>query len=283
VPYEQMAFKCAGINHLAWLTELTHKGRDLYPRIFKKVQSDPEVYERDPVRFDMMLYFGAFITESSGHLSEYVPYYRKRKDALKKYCRDGYRGGSSFYADNWPGWRKNSDKNRRALARDISRLKLNRGLEYASEIIEGHAFNTPKVIYGSVANNGLITNLPREGVVEVAVLVDNTGFNPCAFGALPPQMAALCAGHMYVYDLVVRGIMHRDRDAIYQAMALDPLNAAVCTPEECRQMTDELALAEKRYIPAFMTRNLTRKSLRSSTVRKAPARRKTLDTGPFTV
>lgn len=285
VPYEELEYKCGGINHLAWLTELKHRGVDLYPKIFKRARTEPEVYEQDPVRFEMMFAFGAFITESSGHLSEYVPYFRKRKDLLKKYCRDGYRGGSSFYADSWPGWRKASDKRRRELAKDPTRFQLTRGYEYASEIIEGHAFNRPKVIYGSVPNRGLITNLAADGVVEVATLVNNTGYNPCRFGALPPQMAALCASHMPVYDLVVRGIMDQDRDAIYHAMLLDPLNAAVCSPAEIKQMTDELALAERRYVPKFMTKGLKRSAAAATTEPRRAATRgkRTKDSSPFKV
>ncbi len=258
VPFEEMAWRCGGINHLAWLTELKHKGRDLYPKIFKRARTEKEVYEADPVRFEMMFHFGAFTTESSGHLSEYVPYFRKRKDLLKKYCRDGYRGGSGFYADCWPKWRKDCDRRRNELAKDITKMSLERGVEYASEIIEGHRFNRMKTIYGSVSNTGLIPNLPSSGVVEVAVLVDNTGFNPCYFGALPPQMAALCASHMYVYECVVEGLMNEDREAIYHAMTIDPLSASVCSPAEIRQMTDELIWAEREFIPKFMSKGIKR-------------------------
>ncbi len=282
VPYEEMEFRCGGINHLAWLTVLRHKGKDLYPKIFKRAREEKDIYESDPVRFEMMFAFGAFITESSGHLSEYLPYFRKRKDLLKLYCRDGYRGGSSFYANEWPKWRKASDDRRKALAKDPTQMELKRGHEYASDIIEAHALNRPKVIYGSSLNEGLIPNLPADGVVEVATLVDNTGFNPCKFGPLPPQMAAICASHMPVYDLTVRGIMNQDRDAIYHAMMLDPLSAAVCSPAEIMQMTDEMALAEKKYIPKFMTKGLSqRRGAGKKVVRKTKS--KTKDKGPFEV
>ena len=281
VPYEELAYKCGGINHLAWLTELKHKGRDLYPRIFKRARTEEDVYERDPVRFEMMFAFGAFITESSGHLSEYLPYFRKRGDLLKLYCREGYRGGSRFYATEWPKWRKASDKRRMEMAKNPDSFELKRGHEYASDIIEAHAFNQPKVIYGSVLNQGLIPNLPSDGVVEVATLVNNTGYKPCRFGPLPPQMAAICASHMPVYDLVVRGLMNADREAIYHAMLLDPLNAAVCSPAEIKQMTDEMAFAEKDFIPSFMTRGL--KKPRRASKKSAGAKGKTRDSSPFKV
>ncbi len=282
VPYEEMTYRCAGINHLAWLTELRHKGRDLYPKIFKRAREEQDLYEKNPVRFDMMFHFGAFITESSGHLSEYLPYYRKRPDLIKTYCRDGYRGGSSFYADNWPQWRKNADKKRAEFAKDITKMDLKRGYEYASTIIEAHLFNRPAVIYGNVLNRGLITNLPQDGVVEVATLVNHNGYNPCHFGALPPQMAAVCAWHMPVYDLTVRGIMNQDREAIYHAMQLDPLASAVCCPSEIRAMTDEMALAEKSYIPKFMTKGVKAAARKTTAAQPAPRKSNaTKDKGPF--
>jgi alpha-galactosidase len=285
VPYEELAFKCAGINHLAWLTELRHKGRDLYPAILRRARREKDVYESDPVRFEILFHFGAFVTESSGHFSEYVPYFRKRKDLIARYCRDGYRGGSCFYADNWPRWREESDRRRADYARDVTRMDLVRGHEYASDIIEGHLFNRNKIIYASVPNEGLIRNLPADGVVEVATLVNNTGFHPCAFGALPPQMAALCAAHMPVYDLTVRGLLAGDRDAIYHALLLDPLTAAVCSPAEIRQMTDEMVRAEKAHIPAFMSRGLKRAGRSSAGRRRAPAaaRKATRERGPFAI
>ncbi|MBD3392139.1 MAG: alpha-glucosidase/alpha-galactosidase [Chitinivibrionales bacterium] len=281
VPYEEMVYRCGGINHLAWLTELTHRGKDLYPRIIRRAKRDRTVYELDPVRFEMLFHFGAFITESSGHLSEYVPYFRKRKDLIKKYCGDGYRGASRFYATNWPRWRKQSDRRRRELARDITRLDLRRGVEYASEIIEAHLFDRPAMVYASVLNAGLIPNLPLDGVVEVANAVDGAGPHACRFGKLRPQMAALCDSNMRVFDLVVQGLLHNDRDAVYHAMMLDPLSAAVCSPAEICAMTDDLCRAQKSYIPSFMTRGL---SARRKAGPREPVRRRSGrpgGTGPF--
>ncbi|HEY8240735.1 MAG TPA: alpha-glucosidase/alpha-galactosidase, partial [Kiritimatiellia bacterium] len=112
VPYGDLAWECAGINHLAWFTKLEHKGKDLYPALMAKARDDLAGKPSDPrdagdlVRKDIMVRFGAFVTESSGHLSEYVPYYRKRKDLLAKYCGAGYDGESGFYAREWPKWRK---------------------------------------------------------------------------------------------------------------------------------------------------------------------------------
>lgn len=250
VPYEEMQWRCGGINHMAWFTELKWKGKDVYPRL-RAAMEDPEKYEGDPVRLEIVKEFGLFVTESSGHFSEYVPYFRKRKDLIKKYCRDSYRGGSSFYADNWPTWRKRTDKARRDMANGKAEIRLTRGHEYASDIIEAHAFDRQRTIYASVANTGLIPNLLLDGVVEVAVLVNKQGYTPTYFGPLPEQVAHLCRANMSVFELTVSGILNKDPESIIYAMMVDPLTAAVCSPAEIRQMTVELLKAEKRYIPEW--------------------------------
>lgn len=252
VPYNEMQWKCAGINHLAWFTELSHNGRDLYPILFEQARdTSSEFYESDPIRCDMMLHFGAFITESSGHLSEYIPYYRKRKDLLEKYTRSGYRGESGFYANNWPKWRQHNDENRRkAIAGEIE-IKTERSWEYASWIIEAHQTNRPFVIHGNVINHGLIDNLPQGECVEVPVMIDRNGFNPVRFGPLPPQMAAVCRNAMATYDLAVTAALESSREAAYHALLLDPLTAAVCSPAEIKQMTDELIDSQLDLLPGF--------------------------------
>ncbi len=253
VPYEETKWKCGGINHMAWFTEFTWRGHDLYP-VVREAMKKKDVYEKDPVRLEMMKEFGLYVTESSGHFSEYVPYFRKRKDLMKKFCRDGYLGGSSFYADNWPNWRKATDKARLEMASGKKEINLKRGHEYASDIIEAHSFNRPKIVYASVPNTGLIPNLPQTGVVEVAVLVDRRGYMPTYFGSLPEQVAALCRSNMAVFELVVDGILKKDRESIVHAMMVDPLSAAACSPEEVRKMSDELFRAEKSYIPEWLNR-----------------------------
>ena len=116
VPYEELQWRCAGINHNAWFTTLEHQGQDLYPRL-RELAQDPAIYEQEPVRFEVMLHLGAFVTESSGHFSEYVSYFRKRPDLIRRYARSGYRGESGFYARNWPRWRQeNADQARALLA-----------------------------------------------------------------------------------------------------------------------------------------------------------------------
>jgi alpha-galactosidase len=250
VPYEELQFRCGGVNHLAWFTELTHKGKDLYPILKEKTADEGELWEKDPVRFDMMKHFGYFITESSGHLSEYLPYYRKRPELVKYFCRDKYLGGSSFYANNWPTWRKDADENRRKqISGEQDMPPFERSHEYASDIIFGMETNQPHVIYGSVPNDGLIDNLPVHGVVEVACLVDRNGITPTHFGPLPPQCATVCNWQMGMYEMAALACVNRSKEQATQALLLDPLTAAVCSPGEIRKMAEELFEAEKAFLP----------------------------------
>lgn len=250
LPYEELRFRCGGINHLAWFTELTHDGQDLYPRL-REAARNPEIYECDPVRFEVMLHLGAFVTESSGHFSEYVPYFRKRPDLLARYTRPGYRGESGFYAHNWPRWRAEADETVRAQLAGASEIVLQRSSEYASVIVEAMETGRPAVIHGNVGNTGLIDNLPAGGCVEVPVLVDGTGLHPTHFGPLPPQLAALDAAHMYVHELLVQAVLGRDRGAALHALLLDPLTAAVCSPDEIAEMFEEMWAAERMDLAAF--------------------------------
>ncbi len=251
VPYEQMVWRCAGINHLAWFTQLEREGKSLYPILFEKARNDKGTYEEDPVRFDMMLHFGYFVTESSGHFSEYLPYYRKRPELVKKYCRSYYRGQSSFYADCWPQWRKDKDEERRQKIGGKKPLEFDRTWEYASYIIEAMETNAPFIIYGNVANASLIENLPLDGVVEVPCIVDRRGITPTHFGTLPPQCAAVCDWNMRMYDLAATACIEKSLAAATHALMLDPLTAAVCCPAEIKSMAEELFAAEREFLPGF--------------------------------
>lgn len=281
IPYPEMRWECAGINHLAWFTKLEHQGRDLYPLLKRefaaqirralaeydagtippeylaadRLPEEAEDHRRDLVRKDMCLHFGAFITESSGHLSEYLPYYRKSADG-RKLLRAGYQGASRFYATNWPTWRTDADQSRNAMLRGEESMKWERSWEYAAWIIEAREKNSPWRFHGNVMNNNgpggrLITNLPDNACVEVACLVDANGIQPTRYGALPPQMAALCASNLSVFDLGAQAAIERSKEMAIHALMLDPLTAAVCTPAQIRSMTLELFEAEKDYLPAY--------------------------------
>ncbi len=278
VDYAEMDWECAGINHLAWFTRLEHKGRDLYPLLKRKAAADlarafkegrpkkpkrlnrhawfAEEWHKDIVRKDMMLHFGAFITESSGHLSEYLPYYRKRKELVQKYAREGYDGGTSFYADNWPNWRKLADKQRARMLAGKEAMEWERSWEYASWIIEAREKDSPFRIHGNVMNNvkgagQLITNLPADGCVEVSCMIDRNGVNPTRYGALPAQMAALCDSNMRMFDLGAQACIERSVEKAIYALMLDPLTSAVCSPAEIKEMTLKMVKAEKKFLPGY--------------------------------
>lgn len=264
VPYEEMEWICAGINHMAWFTTLKHQGRDLYPALFKQWAKDlrhaPPVKtperDKDLVRKDMALHFGAFMTESSGHLSEYLPYYRKRKDLLARYTRAAYDGASNFYAHHWPLWRKRETHSRDEMIRNGLTLDKPRSWEFASWIIEAREKDVPHRIFGNVYNKAgdggtLISNVPADGCVEVATLVDRNGLQPTRYGMLPSQMAALCASNMAFFDLGAQAAMERSIEKAVYALMLDPLTAAVCSPAEIKQMTLELFKAEKKFLPDY--------------------------------
>jgi len=282
VPYEEMQWTCAGINHLAWFTRLEHQGKDLYPKLKKDFSAQihkavkefedgtmPEDYvgphkmpdgaadhHNDLIRKDMCVQFGGFITESSGHLSEYLPYYRKSEEG-RKLLRAGYLGGSRFYASNWPDWRKSADESRKAMVKGEESMEWKRSWEYASWIIEAREKNVPYRFHGNVMNQSrggggqLITNLPADSCVEVACLVDENGFQPTRYGTLPPQMAALCSSNLSMFDLGAQAAIELDKEKAIHALMLDPLTAAILTPAQIRQMTLEMFEAEKDYLPAY--------------------------------
>ncbi|MDK2971350.1 MAG: alpha-galactosidase [Candidatus Sumerlaeota bacterium] len=264
VPQSELEFECAGINHLAWFTTLRHKGKDLYPKLM--AQARKELAERkvpgeaeefwDLVRKDVMLHFGAFVTESSGHLSEYLPYYRKRPDLLKKYMVPRYGGESGFYADNWPNWRKASDDYRAGMLTGEKPLDQPRSWEYASYIVEAREKDAPYRIHGNVMNRhrgagALISNLMHDGCVEVACFIDRNGVNPTPYGVLPRQMAALCEANMRMFDLGAQAAIEKSRELAIHALMLDPLTMAVCSPAEIKAMALELFAAEKKFLRGY--------------------------------
>jgi alpha-galactosidase len=250
VPYEDLRWQCAGINHNAWFTKLERDGQDLYPELRKRAR-DPEIYEKDPVRFEVMLHLGAFVTESSGHFSEYVPYFRKRPDLIEKYTRPGYLGESGFYANNWPRWRRENDESIEAMLEGGKPVPLKRSLEYGADIIEAIECGRPASIHGNVLNDGAIDNLPAAGCVEVEVKVDREGMHRERFGPLPEQLAAMNRAHMAVHELMVEALLERSKQKAKYALMIDPLTAAVCSPEEIDRMFEEMWEAERESLPAF--------------------------------
>ncbi len=240
--YEDVAYWVAGINHQAWFLRFEDHGVDLYPRLREAMQK-PEIYAKDPVRFELMRAFGYFPTESSRHNSEYVPYFRRTRELAERYAPPWGRDYNLYVGRQ----ERYYDAVRRQVAGEEA-IPTDRTHEYCSYILHSIETNTPFRINANVPNTGLIANLPSGCCVEVPCLVDNTGIHPCHAGDLPPQCAALNRASVAVQELTVRAARTGDRDAIYRAVALDPLTASVLTLDEARQMTDELLAASAPWL-----------------------------------
>ena len=246
-----ISFDAAGVNHLAWLTRLESGGQDLYPRLFERGRI-PEIFEQDPVRFELMYQLGAFPTESSGHVSEYVPYFRTHPDLVARWQGKENIGESGFYAHNWPTWRRENDEMlQRVLAGD-EEYPAERGGEYPSHIVEAMITGEPTTVYVTTVNEGFVDNLEQGNAVEVAAVVDAQGIHPQHYGRLPTQFAALVRAHQAFNDLAVTAILEQDREAAVHALMVDPLTAAACELPEIRMMFDEMVAAQAEYLPAFV-------------------------------
>lgn len=239
-PYEEISYWVAGINHMAWFLEFKWNGEDAYP-LLRKAMEDQELYKKNAVRFDILRHFDYFVTESTRHMSEYVPYYRKRKETMEEFDL-GSRNPSKESPDEG-GWQRRVEGMRKQMSGDEP-IRLRRSHEYASSIIYGCETNEAVRINGNVRNRGIITNLPDDCCVEVPCLVDNTGVKPCYVGDLPTQLAALNNSNVAVQALTVQAVLERDLRKAYYATLLDPLTSAVCTTAEIKQMFDEMVSAE---------------------------------------
>ena len=262
VPFDELSYWVAGINHQAWFLTLEHRGEDLYPRLRLHLDN-PGTLALEPLRFELMARFGYFVTESSGHTSEYLPYFRKRPDLLASLVETFESAGSDYSA--WFGYGKTGGYFASMRLKEpayelevdqqvagIEPIVFRRSDEYGALIIHAAETGTPLRINGNVPNEGLITNLPAGACVEVPCLVDRAGVHPCVVGALPPQLASLNRSNIAVQELVVKGHLEGDREAIYQAMALDPLTAAVCSLDEIWKLTGDMFAANERWLTQFV-------------------------------
>lgn len=260
VPYDEINYFCAGINHQAFFLSFRQGKVDLYPQIWEAIQR-PEVIAQEPVRTDLMKYFGYFVTESSGHASEYVPYFRKSEqmvneelvprftDPKNEWYDLGRSGG--YYRTclrRLERFQEEYDEIRRAEA------PQDRSHEYGSRIMEAMETGESISINGNVPNTGLIENLPYGCCVEVPCLVNGAGLQPTAVGAIPTQLAALNRTNINVQELIVEASLSGDTDAVHHAAMLDPLTAAVCTLPQIRSMVSEMLEAQSRWLPQFQSR-----------------------------
>jgi alpha-galactosidase len=250
LPENELEYWVAGINHVAWVLEIEHEGQNVYPMLLEAMK-DPEVYRHDTVRFDVLDRFGAFCTESSHHLSEYVPWFRTDQDVIEeKHANGGVHWmPTASYLEDWlERDQKWSDQDHFSE----EELAIERSEEYGSRIIHSIETDTQRRMNINVDNaDDYITNLPSQACVEVPCLVDGTGIRPCSVGDLPSQLAAIDRSNIHVQEQGVQAAVEGDLDALHRAIALDPLTSAALSLEEAHQMVEDLIEANERYLPAY--------------------------------
>ncbi len=256
-PYAEVSFQCAGINHQAFFLDFRRGREDLYPRIRDAAQQ-ADVYGSEPVRIEMMRHFGYFVTESSGHASEYLPYFRKTKAMVEQELAPKFTDDSR----RWYDFGRTGGYLRQCIDRlarfqsefdEIAALDAPtaRSHEYGVRIIEARETNAPCKINGNVPNRGLIANLPAGCCVEVPCLVDGNGIQPCVVENYPTQLAALNRTNVNVQELVVEAALEGRKEAVHHAALLDPLSGAVGTLPQLHYMVDEMLDAQAQWLPQF--------------------------------
>ncbi len=249
VPKSEIDYLCAGINHMAWFLKLAHKGEDLYPKLRARFE-EPEYYVNEKVRGEAFRQFGFFMTESTGHLAEYLPYFRKNQKALDLYCDEPGFGGETGAYYNWCKYVADKYEGQQILAGQPSALPP-RSIEYGSYIIEALETGRTFRLNGNVINEGMISNLPNDCCAEYPLFVDRMGIHKTFVGKLPSQCAALNMTNINVQRLAVEAGIEGDPEKIVYACAMDPLTAAVLTLKEIRDMAAEMLEAEKQWLPQF--------------------------------
>lgn len=246
MPTDNVRYNIAGINHMAWLLEVSRNGIDLYPEIKKRAAERPTPHD-DMVRYEIMKRFNYYVTESSEHNAEYLPYFIKSKypELIERF---------NIPLDEYPrrcveqikGW--NSLREQLVENPELSHERTN---EYGAYIMEAMETNIPYKIGGNVLNTGLITNLPSEAAVEVSCLVDSNGVNPTYVGDLPPQLAALNMTQINVQLLTIEAAITQKKDYIYHSALLDPHTSSELSIDEIVAMVDDLIEAHGDWLPKY--------------------------------
>jgi alpha-galactosidase len=253
-PMDEITYLCAGINHQAWYLKYEWNGEDAYPLIKKAITENKDIYNEEQVRNEMFLHFDYYVTESSGHNSEYNPWFRKREDLIEQYCTHGtgWNPGEHAYIlkeylNREENWKKDIDE---WLAKD--EVDLERGHEYAAYIFNAvFGDGVPYEFNGNVRNFGLVDNLPEGCCVEVPVLASRRGLDPLHVGPLPEQVAPLTALNASCEELAVEGAIAGDEKKVRQAIYMDPLTSAVLGLNEIDDMVDEMFAANREWLPQF--------------------------------
>ena len=256
VPYDELDYEAAGINHMSWITRLETKGKDLYPKLREMIKEKGVFFDSNnednifaglgPTRLDMFNRVGYMVTESSIHFPEYVPFYLKDKEIREKY---------RIPIDRY---KINISRKEKQYAEKVEAAKNGTlddhtpSVEYGSKIINSMITNIPCKIYANVMNKGLITNLPQDCAVEVACMVDRNGVQPCHYGKLPPQLAAMCNMNINVHKLTVEAILKKDRRYVYWALMMDPLTHSVLNLDQIETVVDELIDRQQEYLGEYL-------------------------------
>jgi alpha-galactosidase len=253
-PMEEITYTCAGLNHMAWYLEFEWNGRDAYPLIRKAITENAEVYNEEIVRNEMFLHLDYYVTESSGHNSEYNWWFRKRPDLIEQYCTHGTGWNPGVHAyilreyqEAEDTWRAEAKK---WFASDTP-ISLERGHEYAAYIINALRGGEPFEFNGNVPNTSLVTNLPEDACVEVPVWASRKGLSPMQVGALPPQCAPLTHLTALTEEMAVEAALTGDPRLVFQAIAHDPLTAAMLSLAEIKAMVNEMFQQNRDYLPQF--------------------------------
>jgi len=252
---DDIDFVAAGINHMAWFLKLEKDGKDLYPTFRENIEK-PEYYINDKVRVEVARHFGYFMTESTGHLSEYLYWFRKNQKALDTYCDQPFFGGASGVFYQYCKAMAEKFEKEDVFALESGDLEP-RSVDYCSYILEALETGKPFRLNGNIINSeGYIANLPRDCCVEVPIYVDKAGLHPLHVGRLPSQLAALNQSNVSVQLLAAEAAVKSDPELAYAAVAMDPLTSAVLGLKETRDMVRELFDTEAAWLPNFEGKTL---------------------------
>ncbi|NLW20474.1 MAG: alpha-galactosidase [Clostridiales bacterium] len=253
LPKEEISYTCAGINHQAFYLDFLHRGQDVYPLIDKAIRENEEVYNEEIVRNELYLALGYYVTESSGHNSEYVAWFRKRPDLIEQYCMHGTGWNPGHHAFILREYQQRKHTWQTGIEDWFKKpVNLDRGEEYAAYIFNAiFGDQTMFKFNGNVRNTGLIDNLPPGCCVEVPVLASSRGLEPIHVGSLPRQLGLLCSQSAQIEEIAVEASLTGNRELVYQAICFDPLTSAVLSLKEIRAMVDEMFTQFVPWLPQF--------------------------------
>ena len=252
---EDLDIICAGLNHQTWYISVKHKGEDMLDKILPGFEAHEKFSDQEKVRIDMLKRFGYYSTESNGHLSEYVAWYRKRPDEIEKWINldswiNGETGGYLRVTREERNWFETEYP--KILAEPSKKYDgSDRSKEHCSYIMESLETGRKYRGHFNMMNEGCITNLPDECVVEVPCYVDGNGISVPKVGDLPLGCAAVCSQSVWVQKLAVEAAVSGDAMLLKQAALMDPLTGAVCNPPEVWQMIDEMLVAQEEWLPQY--------------------------------